>query len=398
MGILKVLWICHFTNAEIQSKLSFWKNKDELSPWVPNMIKGFEDRNDIEIHVISPQEYLKKQTSYTNKNIHYHFIPYGIPFYHRHWPGVFRYDIYTNFAGFRKKVKKLIKKLQPDLINLIGAENAYYSSSILDYKDKYPILITIQGFISQMKDSIKLTPIQCKRIEIEESILKTFNYYCGEQDSSTYIDTYNPSHQFYKLYFPVNESLAFKTREQNKRYDCIYYGRLVKIKGAEDFVRVISELKKTIPNIKACIIGGGDEFPIKTLAKKLNCFQNIEFKGFLSTQEELFEHVKASKVFLTPPLFERLSMTIRETMYLKVPIVAYATGGIPYINELDENILMVKTGDYKAMAEKTLYLLQNDTERNELAEKSYLYAQNEYSLKVNSQRLIDAYRQIIINS
>ena len=88
-------------------------------------------------------------------------------------------------------------------------------------------------------------------------------------------------------------------------------------------------------------------------------------------------------------------MTIREAMYLKVPIVAYATGGIPYINEFDENIYMVKTGDYKAMAEKTLQLLNDETARNDLAEKAFKYALNEYSLAVNTERLIAAYKEIL---
>jgi glycosyltransferase involved in cell wall biosynthesis len=395
MSKLIIVWICHFTNAEIQSKLPLWKKTNEFALWIPNMIKGFEGRNDIELHVILPHDYLKKQTTYNCDNIHYYFIPYGIPIFHRHWPNIFRYDVYTDFSTFRGKVKKLVAEIKPDLINLIGVENAYYSSSILDFKDKYLILVTIQGFISQLKESIKLTVLQQKRIEIEEKILKEFKYYSGELNSSTYISSFNPSHKFFKQYGPINEEIAYSIPEQIKKYDCIYYGRLEKTKGTEDFIKVIAELKKQKPKIKACISGAGDQTQFKALAKKLNCRQNIEFAGFIKTQKELFNKVKASKVFLAPPLFERLSMTIREAMYLKVPVVAYATGGIPYINKYDENIYMVATGDYKNMAEKTLYLLQNETIRNALAEKAYLYAQNEFSSKINTERLFTSYKQII---
>lgn len=359
------------------------------------MVKGFECRQDIELHVVSPHDYLKRQTGFTQNDIHYHFIPYGIPIYHRHWPAIFPYDVYNNFATFRSKVKKLVSGIKPELINLIGAENAYYSSSILDFKDKYCILITIQGFISQLKNIIKITPAQRKRIEIEEIILKEFKYYCGEQDSSTYISSYNPNHHFYRLYFPVNEEYAISSPTIEKTYDCIYYGSLLQVKGIEDFIKVIAELKKQQPDIKACIAGGGDQGPSKALAKELNCFKNIEFLGFLKTQKELFAYVKASKVFLAPPHQERLSSTIREAMYLKVPIVAYATGGIPYINEFGENIYMVKTGDYKAMAEKTLQLLNDETTRNNLAEKAYKYAVNEYSLSANTKRLISVYEEML---
>ena len=82
-------------------------------------------------------------------------------------------------------------------------------------------------------------------------------------------------------------------------------------------------------------------------------------------------------------------------MFLKVPIVAYATGGIPNINEFYENIYLVKTGDYKEMARRTLLLIENEALRNSLAGKAYKYANREFSLKANTERLFSAYQAIL---
>lgn len=394
MNKIKIVWLCHFTNGEIQSQLPLWKHFNEFASWIPNTLKGFEPLDNIELHVVSPHAYLKKATDLLIRNIHYHFIPYGIPFWRRPWPARFAFDIYTNYYCFRKRVKKTINCIQPDLINLIGTENAYYSSSILDFENKYPILVLIQGFISQMKGSIKAQ----KRMDIEERILTAFKYYAGDQDSSTYISSYNASHVFFKLYFPVNETLVSATKDAGKKYDCIYFGRLEKIKGAEDFIKVIAEIKEKKADVKACIIGDGNVNALREIASALKCSDNIEFTGFIKTQKELFEYVKSSKVFLAPPYFERISSTIREAMFLKVPIVAYSTGSIPYINEFDENIYLVKTGDYQGMARKTLFLLENETTRNNLAEKAYQYAIQEFSLKKNVERVLSSYQTIIEDS
>ena len=113
----------------------------------------------------------------------------------------FRFDVYSNFYFFRRKIKKDSKSIKPDLINLIGAENSYYSSSILDLKPHYPVLIFIQGFISQFKDEPHQISELKNRIKIEEKILKSFKYYCGEQDSSTYISAYNPDQYFLEYIF-----------------------------------------------------------------------------------------------------------------------------------------------------------------------------------------------------
>ena len=394
---IKVIWICHFTNAEIQKLIPVRKHRDEMAPWIPNLLKGFEKRDDIEIHVISPHEYLKKTTKIILRNIHYHFVPYGIPFFHRHWPKQFKIDVYFDYYFFRQKIQRIVAQIKPQLINLIGTENPYYSSSILDFKTKYPVLIFIQGLISQFKDEPNQTPALNKRIKLEEKILKIFKYYCGDQDSSHYISTYNTDHIYFKLFFPVDEDSALNTKNDGKKFDCIYFGRMEKVKGVEDFVKVVAEIKKKKSEVKACIIGAGDSNPVKALAKQLNCYDNIDFPGFLKSQKELFEYVKASKVFLAPPYKERISSTIREAMLLKVPVVAYATGGIPYINEFSENIFLVETGDYMEMARKTFLLIEDDNLSNQLAERAYNYCKYEFSCKINSERLISAYRSILQN-
>ncbi len=398
MSRINVAWLCHFTNSEVQNNLSLWKAKNEFAPWIPNMAKAFENSSEIELHIISPHEYLKKQTSFSLRGIKYHFIPYGMPVIGRHWPWFFRYDIYSDFSKFRQRNEAIIKSIKPDVINLIGAENAYYSSAVFDAQKHAPVLVGIQGFISEFKDVNRSTQSFTTRVKTEESIIRKFKYYYGEQDSSEYLKNYNPNHVFFKIFFPVNETLAFSIPFNGYKYDCVYFGRMSKMKGAEDFIRIIAEVQKQKPDVKAIMIGSGKISYLQYLTKKLNCEGNIEFTGFAKSQKELFEYVISSRIFIAPPHKERLSSTIREAMFLKVPIVAYATGGIPYINEHDENILLVKTGDIKAAARKTLWLLSNEKERLALARKAYKYGLNEFGLEVYRKRLVSAYKSVIKES
>lgn len=392
----KIVILCHFTNEEIQKKLPLWKKSNEFASWMPNILKGLSQTKEYEFHVISPHNYLKKDTYFKENNIYYYFLTFGIPILSLPWPHSFPLDAYSNYSFFKFKVNKIVNKINPSLINLIGAENAYYSGSILQFKDRFPVLITIQGFIGQLEKQIELNYYQKKRIEIENKIHQTFKYFAGEMDSKIYLNHHNPNFEFFKLYFPTNEVLYnnIKSDEEN-RFDMIYYGRISVYKGVEEFVKVVGLVKKNIPNIKACIIGPGDLESVKKLAQKLNCYENIDFKGFIATQFELFEVVRSSKVFLAPPFFERLSATIREAMFLKVPVVAYSTGGIPYINEFDENIKLVETGDYEAMAKESINLLQNETLREQMKLKAYNYAWSEFSIGTNTDRLLKMFETVM---
>jgi len=72
-----------------------------------------------------------------------------MPLSGRHWPGLFKLDYWSDFRLNKNYIKNIIIKINPDIIHLFGAENAYYSSTILQFRNKYPIVITVQGFISK---------------------------------------------------------------------------------------------------------------------------------------------------------------------------------------------------------------------------------------------------------
>jgi glycosyltransferase involved in cell wall biosynthesis len=82
-------------------------------------------------------------------------------------------------------------------------------------------------------------------------------------------------------------------------------------------------------------------------------------------------------------------------MWLKVSIVAYATGSIPYINRHQDNIFIVEQGNFKGMAEKANSLLQDPDLRDRMENRSLLFAKEEFSLESNVKKLIKAYRTII---
>src|SRR5690606_25191876 len=84
------------------------------------------------------------------------------------------------YKGNRKIVKGLIKKIDPDLIHLFGAENPDYSISALDIDvSKIPFVVSLQTLMSdpdfKAKYPISLVEYQ-HRSEIEREILKKTKY------------------------------------------------------------------------------------------------------------------------------------------------------------------------------------------------------------------------------
>ncbi len=393
---IKLVWICHFSNNEVLEWIRPWFKRKEIAPWIPNLIKGFVGKNEIELHVISLHSGISIYKKHKKDGIFYYFVNYGVPFIGVPWQSFFPFDILTNYFQNKLIIKYLVNRIKPDVISLFGAENSNYSSTIIQFRKKYPVLIIIQGFISLGSNLNKLK--EKKRVKVEQEILKKFSYFAGELDSKEYISNFNNHFKFYKLYGPVNEELVNKTEFFEYKYDLLFYGRVIKEKGIEDFIKIVGELSTIYPKISAIIIGNCSEKYLKIieeLINKLKCKNNIHFTGFLESQEIVFKHIRTAKIFLAPTYNDRLPLTIRECMMLKTAIIAYNTGGIPFINKENKNVELIDVGDTKAMKESVIKLLNDEYYRAKLIENAYNYAISEFSLEKNTNLLFNSYIDII---
>lgn len=107
----------------------------------------------------------------------------------------------------------------------------------------------------------------------------------------------------------------------NKRYDLIFAGRLIKEKNVDILIRAVTLLKPDFPEIRCCIVGDGPEGPaLKELAKKFKVSENLEFAGF-QEYNALIRKIKASKVLVLPSSREGFGMVVIEAFASGVPVV-----------------------------------------------------------------------------
>jgi len=86
-----------------------------------------------------------------------------------------------------------------------------------------------------------------------------------------------------------------------------------------------------------------------------------------------------------------------EAMACKVPVVSSNTGGIPELNVDGVTGFMTAVGDVKAMAEKAVYILQDDERLREFKENALARAK-EFDLSLILPLYEDYYREVIERS
>jgi glycosyltransferase involved in cell wall biosynthesis len=393
---LRIIWICHFMNHMIHEKLGLTGNVRQEAPWISLGLEEIRKRNDIELHIIAPFIQLRKNRQFSEPNIHYHCIKVGVPLLKRDWPRRFKFNVWTNFLFFNLQVEWLVKRIAPHLVNLQGAENAYYSSSILKIK-KIPAMVTIQGFVTLDNQNDTRHPYERKRLEVEKEILTKLRYF-GVEDSSIerYIRTFNPDARMFWFHYPFAKTNIRDTGK--KEYDLVFFARILKMKGIEDLIEAVALVRKSLPAITLCIIGKGLDTYIeflRTRVTELGLEENIIFRGFMPTQKEMHIQVVKARISVLPTYNDTIPGTIVESMLLGIPVISYRTGGIPDLNKTGEHIVLLDQGDVKGLADQIVQLLANEQRQQELASASRQFAEFEFDNARSVELMVQAYKDVI---
>ena len=375
---IKVVWLCPLNNKLITNSLNL-KIDVEYAPWISQLINIFSEYSKAEIHVVSPNWHICKIKYFKHNGIHYHFFPVKI------FPGKSAYStllhFQINFFIPKYFIKNIIKRINPDLIHLFGSENPYYSSGILQFKNKYPVLMSVQGFASCQKFLHKKN--HRKRVMIEQRIIQKFNNF-GVRDEAmkNFISFLNTDANFYWHEMPVIKPDNIEI--ESKKYDFIFFSRVTKDKGIEDLIKALSIIKRFKKNISLCVIGQISEKYTKTfynLISEYDLKNNIFYKGALNYINDVHKIAIMSKVSVLPTWADTIPGTIIESMFMKIPCVSYNTGGIPTLNEKKETIKLVERGDIVGLARQMEFLLDNPVYSKKMAERAYEYVNNRWNDK-----------------
>lgn len=392
----KIVWLCAFSNNELVEKLGA-KNSKIVSPWMSEFINLFRQKTDFNIYIVSPNYINNTNTNVKIDNLEV----YLFKFHPKFIPEKF-YNLSIHYSLATANILKIISKIKPDIIHLFGAENPVYCSAVANNLFTCPILVSPQAFIRNslaIGNPVKRF-IRWNRIRYESKILKDQIFFTvATNDVVNELNKTNTASFKFKMAYPTTYSKKGPDFEKYcKEYDISYFAQISKEKGIEDFLELVVRLKEKFPTIRAIVIGGGNELYIKQIKKKivnLDLSDNIYFAGFQKTQNDAFELLIKSKVYVLPTYYDGLPGTIRESMYLKVAVVAYAVGGIPRLNDNIECIKSVPVHDIDVMLNEVTNLLVDEQKRTLLINNAFSVITQDYSNDNVLTDLVNIYKKIL---
>ena len=414
---IKVVWICHFSNENIRellklSKLTLhialkriFKNEKaqpyrDFAPWVTNLAKEFERIEDIELHIISPHRGLIKNIeSFAMNKINYHFFKPDLPLIYFNITNKLLYmgrkpKYYKN----RYLIRKIIKQINPDIINLIGAENPYYSISSLDIKN-IPVYVACQTVYSNPARKEMGDSVVPGRWETELKIHKKEKYFgCHGRMHHDLVLKNNPKATIFKMFFPLEK--PEKVANYNKIYDFVFFAGIAKKKGVEDLIDALALVKKKKESVLLDIVGSSDGNYMSFLFKKvkeLGLENNVVFHNYFPKHIDMHQHVVQAKFAVLPVKLDDIPGSVIEAIYLELPVVTYKTTGTPYLNKDAESVLIGDIGDIDMLANNMIKLLEDEKLGNKLKKNALEVVNKEFDNKVSAMRFVSNYKAIIEN-
>ena len=140
------------------------------------------------------------------------------------------------------------------------------------------------------------------------------------------------------------------------------------MKGGEYGIEGIAMAKEKINDLKVILFG----------YEKPKGKVRFEYEWFQSPRGEVLRDVyRKIHIFISPSLQEGFHNPPREAMAAKCSVIATNVGSIPHIGINKKNLLIVDIKDPKTIAEKIIYLYENDIKRKKLAENGFSTIKNE---------------------
>ena len=116
--------------------------------------------------------------------------------------------------------------------------------------------------------------------------------------------------------------------------------------------------------------------------------------GYITDDERISQWYAAADMFVLPSLEDNLPNTVLEAMSTGLPVVAFASGGIPEAIRENQTGKLAPARDSKALAEAIIALVANPKLRATIGTNARAMALQEHGLVVQAKRYAELYRSL----
>ncbi|MBD2298352.1 MULTISPECIES: glycosyltransferase [Nostocales] len=313
-------------------------------------------------------------------------------------------EVLFKVTGISPKVRKKVKQLNPVLLHahfgVCGALALPLVQSL-----NLPMIVTFHGLDATMKDEYARknsisTRVYLKRRELLKQQANLF-ITVSKFLKAELVQQGFPSEKILVHYIGVDTELFQPQPITNREPIVLFVGRLVEKKGCEYLIKAMERVQAENPEIALLVIGDGPlRNSLENLAKSL--LKNYRFLG--SQPPEVVKHwMQIAKIFCVPSIraesgdCESFGIVFAEAQAMGLPVVSFASGGIPEVVAHQETGFLAPERDVQTLAEYVLQLFNDSVLWQSFSQNGRQRVENMFNLHKQTQILEEKYQMLLNN-
>lgn len=295
---------------------------------------------------------------------------------------------FVDYKGWRH-LAEIIEEFKPDIVQANAADTLKYAVlSKIFFKWEKPLVYrnaSASSFYIKTKFSKRINQFLLKRVDAIVSVSKA-----SRDDLNKLFPFTAPITHVIPVGVEkrIISEEADQTEGFGKRKKLLHIGSFTKEKNHSRLLEIFKQIKNEEPSAELHLVGEGIlKEDIQQKVKDLNLKNSVFMHGEV---EDPTSFLLSSDVLLLPSLIEGLPAVVLEAMNVKVPVVAYDTGGISEVLSNNTGYLIEKNNESSFASA----VLQELKEPNiEKVENAYKLVSKDFLNKGITKQFLEIYKQ-----
>lgn len=286
----------------------------------------------------------------------------------------------------RKQAMDLAQSVRADLVHLYFV--GYSAAFLLPVVDRLsaPMLVTLHNELELRDEESTLASVLARADWVSGCSRSVFAPLNGKVPSLP--DKMSVIHN------GVQEPATVSDLVDSDRPFLLCARRLVRDKGVDLAIAMMSHVRARFPGFRLVIAGSGPERgTLERQAAELGLAKAVEFLGPV-TAEDMPPLIRQSSVVLLPSRREGLPLIALEAAWMARPVVGTTVGGIPEFVVDGHSGSLVAPEDPAALAEAVCAMLGDDGRIAEMGRAAYEHVRTRFSWQEHVSKYDDLYRKL----
>ena len=317
------------------------------------------------------------------------------PFHVRLFPG--SHDSLGKNISFSLKLarvmEELIDRYRLDLVHFQGGPGGLF----LFKRPSVPVLYTVHHTYFQQQKYIRSQRWKYLFYLLEKSSYQKACYIMADS-----LSTHNILLMHYGITpdgctvvpIGVDTTRFFPLHQTRIPNSLLFIGRLEKRKGIDFLIRTVAHVRRSIPDVKLYIAGGGnlDRTTVQYI-KHHHLMPHLSFEGTIPDKMVNVWYNRVTGVVI-PSVFEGFGLAAIESMASGTPVIATRVDGLKDIIIHGENGLLTAYNDIATLSAHIIDLLVNKEQRNKLVENGFNTIDSVYNWSKIADHVLNLYRKV----